>query len=47
MDKKKPLKKICLYLPVHWIAVIDEKARNESTTRTQIIKNWIIGKCLK
>jgi len=47
MHKRKPMKKISIVLPVRWIALIDDRARAECTTRTQIIKNIIIARCLR
>ncbi len=47
MHKKEPLRKISLWLPIRWLAMLDDKARQQCISRTQIIKNIIVAKCLK
>ncbi|MFA5130649.1 MAG: hypothetical protein WC477_07125 [Patescibacteria group bacterium] len=44
--KKNKLVNVTFRLPEKWIKMIDEDARRQYTTRTQIIKNWLKDKCL-
>ena len=47
MHKKEPQKKISLWLPIRWLKIFDEEARRTCTSRTQLIRNLMVGRCLK
>jgi metal-responsive CopG/Arc/MetJ family transcriptional regulator len=45
--EKQIYKKISFNLPEKWVHIIDENAKREYKSRTQIIKDWLRARCLR
>jgi hypothetical protein len=44
---KKEYRKFSFNLPLKWATIIDSWADREGCSKTEIIKRWIRGHCLK
>jgi len=44
---KQPMHKMSFFLPEKWWIFMGQQAEREGCSRTEIIKRWIRGKCLK